>query len=474
MNVRRLFPFALFTLLFATAVKPTIDPDLWWHLKTGEWVLDNGIPHTDVFSHTFPNNEWVTHEWLSDVLMWTLYQLGGLGFLQVVFAAVTVATWLIVYRLTDGKPYIAGMLVAVAAKASEVVWGSRPQLFNLLLFALFMYLLEARKDGRLGRWIYGIFPVATVLWANLHSGFLLGIVLLGTYFVGELVEARRREPGLRTLLPTDRHWLGLATVGSLLAALVNPNGIRLWIYPFETLVSPAQRRFITEWFPPTPDQLIFWLTVVLVVVGLLALRQSSRRVTATEMLMFGGTAVGAFLSLRNIPIFAIAAVPVIARHAVTRVSLDRFVDDPAETEAALPTLVAGAVIIAGAILIAIPTISDNDHAISNVFPVEAVDWMAANHPEATIFNAYDFGGYLIWREIPVYIDGRADVFRDEGLNQYTRTAFVEAGWREPLARYGVDLVIIEAGSRLADALAGEPGWNLEYVDDVASVLVLDG
>ena len=149
--MRRLFPFALFVVLLAAAVRPTIDPDMWWHLRTGEAILSGGIPRTDLFSFTFPTNEWVAHEWLSQILMWSLFQLGGLGGLSVFFAAVTAATWGLVYLISDDKPYVAGIVVAVTATTSSIVWGSRPQLFNLLFLAAFLFLLEKRRSARLGQ-----------------------------------------------------------------------------------------------------------------------------------------------------------------------------------------------------------------------------------------------------------------------------------------------------------------------------------
>ena len=237
MNIRRLFPFTLFALILGTAVRHTVDPDMWWHLRTGQWISDHGIPRHDIYSFTFPDNEWVTHEWLSEILMWGLYRIGELPALMVFFAAVTALTWWIVYRLCPGKPYVAGMTVAVAAKASEVVWGSRPQLFNLLLFALFIYLLERRKDGSLGGWVFVAFPLTIAVWANLHSGFLLGIVLLGTYLVGEYLEGRRAAPLDGTLTSKDVARLAASIGACIVAALANPNGARLLVYPFETLAS---------------------------------------------------------------------------------------------------------------------------------------------------------------------------------------------------------------------------------------------
>ncbi len=471
MNVRRLFPFALFSLLFATAIRPTIDPDMWWHLRTGERILADGIPRHDIYSFTFPDNEWVTHEWLSELIMWGLYRLGELNALMVFFAVVTVATWWLVYRLCDGKPYVAGMTVAVAAKASEVVWGSRPQLFNLLLFVVFIYLLEQRKDVAVGRWIYWAFPAITLVWANLHSGYLLGIVLLGTYLVGEWAEGRRVTPPARTLPTDDVRRLALATAACLVAALVNPNGARLWVYPFETLGSSVQRDFIAEWFPPSPDLLVFWLLLALVAIGIFALVRAARRPSVTELLIFGGTAAGAFLSVRNIAIFAVAAAPILTRFLADIAPATML--QPAagdDDEKLLPTLAGAALITVGAVVIAVGTLSGNEAAVRDRFPQAAVDWIEeTGRRDSRVFNAYNFGGYLIWRGYPVYVDGRADVYGDAGLLHFGQTYFVEDNWQQPLDEWRIDLVMVEPTSTLAAALATEDGWEVVYEDSVARV-----
>jgi len=70
MNIQRLFTILFAVSLFAMAARETLDPDMWWHIRTGEVIVNEGILHEDVFSFTVPDNEWITHEWLSQVIMW--------------------------------------------------------------------------------------------------------------------------------------------------------------------------------------------------------------------------------------------------------------------------------------------------------------------------------------------------------------------------------------------------------------------
>ena len=117
-------------------------------------------------------------------------------------------------------------------------------------------------------------------------------------------------------------------------------------------------------------------------------------------------------------------------------------------------------------MLGVSTINSNRAAVEDRFPVAAVDWLEANDlAEQRIFNAYNYGGYLIWRGIPVYVDGRADVYGDAGLLQFGQTYFVEEQWQEPLAALNIELVMVESNSALAAAMAREPGWDMVYNDN---------
>ena len=109
MSVRRLFVLLFVVALFAMAVRETLDPDMWWHLRTGEVILAEGIPTHDVFSFTVPEHEWVTHEWGSQVFMWLVYLVGGLPALIVVFALLIALTFWLLYVSCEGRPFFGGV-----------------------------------------------------------------------------------------------------------------------------------------------------------------------------------------------------------------------------------------------------------------------------------------------------------------------------------------------------------------------------
>ncbi|MEW5986186.1 MAG: hypothetical protein AB1791_06100 [Chloroflexota bacterium] len=528
MSTRQLFT-ALFALaLFALAVRETVDPDMWWHLRTGQYIWEQGIPHQDIFSYTVRDHVWITHEWLSEAFMWLVYRIGGFPGLMVAFATIIALTFWLVYLRCPGRPYLAAFVVLLAAVTSALFWGARPQMFNLLLAAGLLVVVEKGMEGE-GRKTLVLAPLLIALWANLHSGYLFGVALLATYATGQAIEAGMRGLGdwkkrnvppspqpspsegegettplalvgrrgrgegeqlpkklpipqspLRSLLGSPAGRLGLLTVASLLAALLNPNTYRLWLYPFETLGSPAMQEQILEWQSPDFHYRYFWFFGAMLALGLVSFTLSHRRPTWTEFLLFLGLAAAGLLSSRNIPLFAVATTPIITRHLLSSLEGSRlhgFLSGQSPTRPT-PRPVAWLnwllLVAAGPAVImwTAQKISQNEAAVARQFPVAAVDFLEQEGlAQARGYNSYNWGGYLIWRGLPVFVDGRADVYGDDFLFYYLQTWELTSSWRQPLVDWQVEYVLIEPHRSLSTLLIASGEWTPVYTDEVAQVLV---
>ena len=475
MTTRRLFTTLFLLALFAMAVRATIDPDMWWHLRTGAYILQAGIPRQDVFSYTVPNHAWVTHEWLSQVVLWGVYVAGGMPALILSTAALITLTFALIYYSSPGRPYLAAFVTLLAAIASSIVWGARPQMFNLLLLALFIYLLEAYRSGRLSARALWVFLPLTALWANLHSGYLVGIVLLAAVVVGESWQRLTRGTDAFTWAQIRR--LALTTLLSFLAAALNPNGPALWLYPFATLGSGAMQAHIQEWLSPDFHLPIFWAFAGMMMLGVLSLSLSRARPTWTDMLLLLGTFAAGLLSARHIPIFALVATPVICRHlllATANTPLHAIFAGSHPAPKGAPALNWLLILLSLLVVTAwsARVIQDNDAAIADHFPVRAVDYLIAHDmDQAHGYNSYGWGGYLIWRGLPVFVDGRADVYRDDFLLYYLKTLELQPDWDAPLRQFDVDYVLMERGAPLTTLLASQPDWQEAYADAVAQIFV---
>ncbi|MCP5095643.1 MAG: hypothetical protein GY943_08840 [Chloroflexi bacterium] len=481
MTIRRLFVWLFAIALFTMAVRETLDPDMWWHLRTGEYILQNGIPHQDVFSFTVPHHEWITHEWLSQLFMWGVYLIGGLPALIVAFAGLVALSFWLVYAGSVGRPYLAGFVLLPAAFASAIVWGSRPQIFNLLLTAVFIFIVERYRQGRIRIWVVWLLPVLTALWANLHSGYLLGVVLLGTYTVGAALDrwfSAEAEDGLLSWVGIRR--LAVVTAVSFLAAALNPNGVELWIYPFLTLGSTAMQVYIQEWHSPDFHQSFFWPFAFMLGLGVLSWVYSRKRPSWTDMLLFLGTGAAGLLSARHIPLFALVSIPIVSRHLFDALKDGKFAsivreESPTEPPKRVFILLNWSILVAALFVSFVWTankIIGNEEAVAAAYPVTAVDFLESEGlADQPGYNSYNWGGYLIWRGIPVFVDGRADVYGDEFLFYYLQAFEARSNWTEPLDEFDIAYVMMERGSSLNSILLATGDWQDVYSDDIAQIFV---
>jgi hypothetical protein len=142
LQTRYVFVTILALGLFTMAARGMADPDAWWHLRTGQLILQNhAVFHSDPFSFTRFGQPWINHEWLSDVLLFGIYRVAGLGGLIVTFVAIIAVSFLLVYWRCPGRPYLAALMTLWGAVASASIWGVRPQMFSLLLASIFLLLL---------------------------------------------------------------------------------------------------------------------------------------------------------------------------------------------------------------------------------------------------------------------------------------------------------------------------------------------
>lgn len=480
-STQRLFTAILFIALFVMATREIADPDFWWHLRAGQTIIQTGtIPHTDIFSFTASEKEWVTHEWLSEVLMYGLYTIGGFGPLILVFAACITLAFGIVYLVCPGKPYLGGFCVILGALATAPTWGVRPQMLSLLLTSIFLYLLDHYVRTWKTKYLLPLFPLM-VLWVNLHSGFAIGIVIIAIYIFGILVErflARRSKSNqipstysVHSMVP-----LVICLGACLFAVLLNPNGARMYTYPLETLTSHAMQAYIQEWFSPDFHQTEWIPFALLLVLVLVSAILGKAPLPATQIILLAIFGYAGLRSARNVPLFALVATPVLAAELAAWLELPNSLNQARKTsrrESFLNVMVLILILVAGIIRIG-AVLGNQSNVEKMTFPAAAVDWIQGQQPKSNLYNSYNWGGYLIWRLYPTYkvfIDGRADVYGDQSIESFLGIYRAAHGWEQKLLQDGVSVVLIEPDAPLAYALEDSPNWRQSFRDDKSVIFV---
>jgi hypothetical protein len=475
---RHVLVVVFFVGIFTLSACETTDPDMWWHLATGQYIIEtHSIPQHDIFSYTATEHEWITHEWLTQVGMISLYNVGGLSALLLATSVVITLSFALVYLQCDARPHLAVFGVLFGALASAMTWGARPQMLNILMAALFTYLLYLFRTKN--KRILWLFPILTALWVNLHSGYFLGIVIMGIVVVGNLIANFLEHQTPRTLSLKQVRNLLIALGVSVMAVLLNPNGYKMFLYPFQTLGSRAMQQYIQEWAPPNLHLLQYWPLAALLFGGASLLIFSRRKRDLTDILLFFGFAFAALLSARHIPLFVVVAVPILTHYA-TQVKVGRLSWDltnlprpraPSRPLVILNWFLVVVFVLAGSLRVE-NVVSKNQDIEARQYPQQALEYIEANNLAAKrMYNLYHWGGYLLWRGYKVFIDGRADVYLDDFINEYMEAFQVHEDWRRPLDKYAVDYVLIESSDSLAALLEASGEWSRAYRDDMAVIFV---
>jgi len=490
----------LFAAVFSLAAVPPLDPDLWWHLANGRLIVTTGsIPHVDVYSFSAAGQPWVMHEWLADLGMYLLYQLGGVPALVAIFAAVVTGAAVCLYlllRQTGLAASAAAAVTLVGVLAGSTAWGARPQLLNVLLCGLLLLGLMRYRVGRLPAFVL---PPFIWLWANLHSAFLVGIIISLLFLGGEIVDSwRSRADAMPRRRVAALGWAILAGAG---LAFVNPFGIQTVLFSLGTLTSPLIQNNIQEWASPDFHSLagmMFEGLVFLLLVGLATGRVKAR---TSEWLIAFALLYLALSSQRHVPLFVLGAAPLMGRCAQAVLGqlaamLPPVHDRPAAqaafrwapTRPGSPGLALGVInlvllIVVGAGMVgyrALPNLQSgrDAQAISAALPVEATDALQALGRPVRVFNYYDYGGYLVWRLFPhggrVFIDGRVEVYGSQIFSRYLQVSYMTPAWPDVIAQAHPDAIILPNAHPLTGILRQDAAWQVLRQDAVATVFTRVG
>jgi len=471
----------------AMAVRPSFDGDSWWHLRAGQWIVDNRqVPRVDPFSSTMSGRPWEYPGWLAQVVMLGFFRLGGLAGLTAFSALLIGAALFLLWPLLEGPLLLRAAVLLLAAAASAVYWAARPHLASFTLAALFLWTLEQRRRGTRRRAVW-LLPPAMALWVNLHGGFAIGFILLSMYLGGALldlaaipVRGRGSWSGAWRSRRREIVSLGSVLLLCLAAGAINPHGPAILAYPFKTVSIPVLQDFIQEWKPPDlrAAQLLPFLVMLLSVI--VALGFSRTAASVTDLITVAGWTALALVAVRHVPIFALAAAPVIARHGSAALSFREGgppSGEPAEERRGLNAFLGAGLVL---MLLAWTSLqvspSRTASQLHEQVPVAAVASLRQVDPRGNLFNDYNWGGYILWELYPAYatfVDGRTDVFSPEVFEDYLRLWAAQPGWEAAIERWEIGVVLLPPRSPLVGALDAA-GWQENYRDEQAVVLLRPG
>ncbi|MBV8456316.1 MAG: hypothetical protein JO122_06845 [Acetobacteraceae bacterium] len=444
------------------------DPDTYLHIAAGRWMLAHtALPIHDPFSHTLSAAIWVPHEWLAEIVLAAVYRAAGWSGLVLLAAAAFAASLALLARflLRYAEPFSTLIVVTLGA---ALVLGHllvRPHILALPLLVLWSGALCAARD-RGSPPPLRLLPVMA-LWANLHGSFMFGLTL--ALFLG--AEAAL-SAGWRAR--QSRLW-GVFIMLACASALITPNGLAGFLEPFRLMLMPALQASFGEWLSPnfqTFQPLEIWL------LGIIALGFTTGvKLPITRLLLLlvlchmalGHVRHAELVGLVGPLAIASALGPPIAA-AIGSMPISALGRGAARL--AMPAAAPATALVFGiSLLISLPLLmrplQRGDDPVTPAHALAAVAHLGITGP---VFNSEGFGGYLAFRAIPTFIDGRAELYRNAFFDRYLAA---ERGDEQALSllldRYGVSWTLLMPQQGAVSRLDTLPGWQRIYTDDNAVI-----
>jgi hypothetical protein len=455
-----------FSVLFVLAgwwvgIRQLSDNSFLWHLRTGQYMLDHGVPRGDLFSYTTPGIHWVAQSWLAELAYGLLDRTFGAFGIRVLVALTGAAITLMSYRLARrlaGDRIRAALVSVVAYLAAFVVFSERPLAFGLALALAVVWIVEV-PDSRIARRPLVALPIVIWVWANVHGSFALGVVFIGLHVVGRALDGNMPWRG------RERDLVAGTFLG-LVVSLVNPYGPGLLLFPVQLMGRGEVLSKVVEWRSPdfrTPVGMAFaaWLVVL---IGALAL--SSRRPTRRDVIVALPFVLLALWAERNIGLAVLFTLPIAARAvATTRRRPD--------TRSPL-SAVAVAVIFLLIAVSGIGAAGQPNFQVSS-YPSKAMTYMQSHDLLGRrLFTTDAWAGYTIlrfWPEQRVFMDDRYDMFPKQLVFDYSDIADGHPNWERVLDKHRVQVIVWQPKRALSQLLAQSSHWHRVYRDSKAVVFV---
>lgn len=450
-----------------------LDPDTWWHLCVGDWILQHrAFPHNGIFSYTAGNHPWMAYSWAYEILLGRAYHwFGFIGiglFGTALTIAVAVAVFAMLHRIS-GRFWTAWALSIVVYSGFLFHIAPRPVFFTVIFFAATLTLLFEAQRWDDVRWLYWL-PLVLLLWANSHIQFIYGLATVGLFaginLLQHIAQHLRVYPDYleKPSLPVSTPLLVFLTC--ILATCIGPYSYHLYGQVFAYGESKIIYKMIIEFQALSFKYFHQYLELLLAIAAYFAVGWR-KKIDPFNLALLIFASVFAFRTWRDAWFLCLTAAAVIADAPAPEPERERGIGFPGWASVA----------IASVLLLTLAARNTDfntrslDHFISSEYPVDAANFLRRNPVGGPLYNSFDWGGFLIFYmpEYPVSVDGRTDVYGDAMIEQYYSTQEAEPSYKNDPVLNAAGVVILKNKFPLAKMLLTDNRFRMIYRDNIATV-----
>lgn len=448
------------------------DPDFWWHVAYGRWMLENGtIPTVDSFSWTFFGQPYQLTQWLGEYVMGAAFL--NFGFRGTLIIGVLLSGLTIFFSWKAAERFVhpaMAVVIAVAVNTIQFVTPMRPQLFSFLFVAIWMFLITGYLKERRNGYLWLAVPLMAV-WVNMHGGFVVGLLLLGILASGLTVEAFMAAGDSRRVHLSGLQVPWLVVLSATLGACLNPYGAAAITNVF-VIGALQSSNVISEWQPVSLGSTIgaFYLAAAIPFIAGAILGGRAR---LTVWLLGGFLVVFGAMANRQVAILAAGIAPLIAIILAETPAYKKMFSQLGDPCRPLAHGLTMALLVGAFFPLHALGMSSVEKGAVERDPVLAADFLLGNNLSSRLLCDSAEANYLIWRKIPVFIDGRVDLYGDSFFFEYLTAARGNGNWENLVEKHRPTAMLLRNEVALRQ-IALAAGWRVVFADSSYSVLVPKG
>lgn len=431
-------------ILILSFIRPISGTDTWFHLRIGQDIWEGkSIPQNDYHSFTNPGVTYINQSWLAQIIFFLIYKSTGILGLQILHLSIVFLSFFLLLKLNFPQKHLSILLITFILPLAITQDEIRPFIFTWFFLSLIFYLIKQK--------LFYLIPLIFLLWANIHSGFLIGIIVLFFYLLKEYLNTKK---------PT----LIIIFLVSIFASCLTPYGPKIYLYPL-TLGNLPETMNIAEWRPFSPNEIYFWIyiTYTLSLLVLTLRKKFPHRII--ELLFIITLSIIGYSSRRHSIVVSIILFPLILNQLSQLISLKTknlfFFISP---------LLLIIIFFSYQMQFKVNKINQID---STRVPVYGQKFLTDHNLSGNMFNDYNFGAYLIWKNPnqKVFIDSRQELYIGQTSTDFMNIYYTSENWEQLLDKYQINYIIVQPYCQLSLTLIDNPNWDLVYFDSSSAIFI---
>ena len=436
---------ALFLLIFAQ-----IESDYFWHIKAGKYMFNHGVLKHDIFSWYLNSKYWMSHEWLFEIIIYLLSIIFP-KYHILVYSFISLSSLLLILFFTNKKEYLKNIpfsMLWVSLSLILIMYiQGRPFLLSFILLALSIFLLFDNYKNKDSNKIFFL-PIISMIWANVHGGssnlsYIFGIIFL----IGSLFNFKTAKVESVRISKKQIVKYLIVIILCMISININIHGFKMFIYPYQNMLDKTMLTNISEWAPTNLNNIGHFTYILFIIFILFIMLFSKKKINFLDLILFG---VCIILGLKSIRFWGYTYI--IMSFVIFNYISNRKLDKGTNL-----TLIFISIILIMSFIMNLDMLNNNlnKRYISN----NLVKLIKEEKPKR-LFNMYDYGGELIYNDMLVFVDGRADLYSKYNYKDYLNISMLNSDYIKLIDKYNFDYFLVDKKYPISTYLK----YNSNYKD----------